>query len=132
MSIWPDHTMKRERSECLAGLRPCLPQEFQQEINAHVLLHQLNRFGTDLPGALVTRWLTWIRLFDFDIRHIPGIKHTAADGLSRRPKTQSDNDDEEYEVNIDDFIDAELFSISIYPIFARRAPEFDDIYFFRS
>jgi hypothetical protein len=30
MSVWPDYTMKRERSECLAGLRPCLPQEFQQ------------------------------------------------------------------------------------------------------
>ena len=70
-------------------------------------------------------------MFDFNVRYIPGIKHTAADGFSRRLKTQSDNDDEEYEVDIDDFIDAEFFSISVYPIFARRGPEFDDIYFFR-
>ena len=28
MSVRPDHAMKRERSKCLAGLRPCLPQEF--------------------------------------------------------------------------------------------------------
>jgi hypothetical protein len=35
-------------------------------------------------------------------------------------------------VNIDDFIDAELSSISVYPISARRASKLDDIYFFRS
>jgi hypothetical protein len=29
INVWPDHIMKRERSECLAGLRPCLPQESQ-------------------------------------------------------------------------------------------------------
>jgi hypothetical protein len=32
MSVWPDRTMKRERPECLAGLRPCLPQEFQHAV----------------------------------------------------------------------------------------------------
>jgi hypothetical protein len=70
-------------------------------------------------------------LFDFDIRHILDIKYIAADNFSRRPKTQSNNDDEKYEVDIDDFIDAELFLISVYPISARRVPELDDIYFFR-
>jgi hypothetical protein len=70
-------------------------------------------------------------LFDFDVRHIPGIKHIAADSFSRRPRTQSDNDDEEYEMDIDDFIDAEFFSISVCPISARRAPELDDTYSFR-
>ena len=105
---------------------------FVLEIDAHVLLHQLNRSGTDLPEILITRWLAWIRLFDFDIRHIPNTKHIVADGLSRRPRTQSDNDDKEYEMDIDDFINAEFFSINIYLISARRAPKFDDIYFFRS
>jgi hypothetical protein len=28
---------------------------FVLKIDAHVLLHQLNRFGTDLPGTLITR-----------------------------------------------------------------------------
>src|SRR5450755_336000 len=32
MNIWPDRIMKRERFECLAGLRPCLPQEFQHAV----------------------------------------------------------------------------------------------------
>jgi hypothetical protein len=71
-------------------------------------------------------------LFNFNIRHIPGIKHTATDDFSRRPKTQSNNDDKEYEVNIDDFINAEFLSINICPISIRRALKFDDTYFFRS
>lgn len=37
---------------------------FTLEVDAQVLAAQLNRSGTDLPGALVTRWLAWIRLFD--------------------------------------------------------------------
>jgi hypothetical protein len=34
-------------------------------------------------------------------------------------------------VDIDDFIDAELSSISVCFIFTRRVPELDDIYSFR-
>ena len=85
-----------------------------------------------MSGALITRWLTWIRLFDFDVRHVPDHKYTAADGLSRRPRTQSDDEDEANEVDIDDFIDAELASISVLPIKARVAPELEDGYSLRS
>ena len=58
---------------------------FVLETDANVLVAQLNRSATDLPGSLVTRWIAYIRLFDFKVRHIPGKKHTAADGLSQRP-----------------------------------------------
>jgi hypothetical protein len=34
----------------------------------------LNRFDTNLFDAFVTRWLVWIRLFDFEIRHVLDIK----------------------------------------------------------
>jgi hypothetical protein len=77
------------------------------------LAAQLNRSKTDLLNTLLTRWLAWIRQFDFEIRHIPGIKHTAADGLSRRPRTASDNINEMHEEDIDDFITAELNTLSI-------------------
>jgi hypothetical protein len=70
-------------------------------------------------------------LFDFDVRYVPGIKYTAADGLSRRPKTQSDNNDKENEVNIDDFINVELAFISIRLIKTRIIPELNDSYFLR-
>ena len=52
------------------------------ETDASVLVAQLNRSATDLPGALVTRWIAYIRLFDFEVRHVPRTKHTAANGLS--------------------------------------------------
>ena len=51
----------------------------------NVLVAQLNRSATDLPGALVTRWIVYIQLFDFKVCHVLGNKHTAADRLSRRP-----------------------------------------------
>ena len=89
---------------------------FILETDINVLAAQLNRSGTDLPGALITRWLAWIRFFDFEVRHIPGTKHTAADGLSRRPRTASDDIDEENAEDIDDFIDAQLNSIRVFPI----------------
>ncbi|RDW56806.1 hypothetical protein BP5796_12873 [Coleophoma crateriformis] len=66
------------------------------------------RFYLDIPGALVTRWLAWIRLFDFEVRHIKGHANKAADGLSRRPPTEQDLREEEQEEDLDKFIDMEL------------------------
>jgi hypothetical protein len=71
-------------------------------------------------------------LFNFDIRHIPEIKHTAVNGLSRRPRTKSDNNNEKNKVNIDDFIDAELVFINVRPIKARVIFELNDSYSLRS
>jgi hypothetical protein len=85
-----------------------------------------------LPGALIIRWLTWIRLFNFDVRYIPGIKHTAVNGLSRRPRTKSDNNNEKNEVDIDDFIDTELAFINVRLIKARVISELNDSYSLRS
>ena len=54
------------------------------------------------------------------------------DGFSRRPRTQSDDDDEENKVDIDDFIDAELASINIRSIKARITSKLNDSYSLRS
>jgi hypothetical protein len=77
------------------------------------LAAQLNKSKTDLPSTLLTRWLAWIRLFDFEVRHVLGTKYITADGLSRRPRTASDNINEIYEKDIDDFIATELNILSI-------------------
>ena len=90
--------------------------KFVIEIDANTLVAQLNQSASDLPGALVTRWLAWIRLFDFDVRHVPGRKHSAPDGLSRRPRGPSDDEDEAHEEDIDDFIDAQLNCIRLCPV----------------
>jgi hypothetical protein len=60
--------------------------------------------------------LTWIRLFDFEVRHISGIKYIAINGLSRRPRTASDDINKIYEEDIDDFIAVELNILSILPV----------------
>jgi hypothetical protein len=53
-------------------------------------------------------------LFDFEIRHISGIKHTAVNGLLKKPKLKSDDEDEKLETDIDNYINAEFNSIRIF------------------
>jgi len=78
-----------------------------------VLVAQLNRSATDLPEALITRWIAYIWLFDFEVRYVPRTKHTIANGLSWRPQTELDDIDKANEVDIKDFIDAELNAFSM-------------------
>jgi hypothetical protein len=67
----------------------------------------------DLPKALVTRWLTWIRLFDFKVRHIKGTKHLAVNRLSRRPPQPKDSNEEE---DVDNIIKMDLNYLGITPL----------------
>ena len=72
---------------------------------------QLNRSCTDLPGALVTRLMAWIGHSDFEVRHIPGERHTAAHSLSQKLFIDQDPAEAAKELDIDDFILAELNSL---------------------
>jgi len=54
------------------------------ETNARTLIYQLGRQVTDLPRSLVARWIAWIQIWDFEIKHVPGKKNSAADGLLRQ------------------------------------------------
>jgi len=56
---------------------------------------------------MMTRWLAYIRLFDFDVKHIPGTKNGAADALSRRGVSQ--DEPEEPEEEADDYFDVKLY-----------------------
>jgi hypothetical protein len=52
------------------------------------------------------RWIAWIRLFDFDIKHVSGKKYTTANGLSRRPRIILEIEEEDSkEEDIEDFVD---------------------------
>ena len=82
---------------------------FTVETDANTLVAQLNRAATDLPGALITRWLAWIQLWDFNVRHIPGKKNSLANGLSRR-LPDGERPDEPTE-DIEEFIDCELSTL---------------------
>jgi hypothetical protein len=68
--------------------------------------------ANDLPGVTVTQWIAWIRLFDFDVVHVPGKQHTAADGLSRRKGTEEDVAEAEAKDahEVEDFLDQQLIA----------------------
>lgn len=104
---------KRETRAILKALRKLrfylYGVHFVLETDARVLVDQLKRAATDLPGSLVTRWIACIRMFDFEVRHIPGKKHTAADGLSRRLATKAEREEDAMEEDIEDWSEGVLF-----------------------
>ena len=72
---------------------------FTVTTDSQTLVWLLNQPPHDLPNAMMTRWLAYARLFDFDVRHVKGTKNGAADGLSWRGKAEedeSDSDPDEY------------------------------------
>jgi RNase H-like domain found in reverse transcriptase/Integrase zinc binding domain/Reverse transcriptase (RNA-dependent DNA polymerase) len=104
---------------------------FRLETDNSNIVAMINRTSTDLPGALVQRWLAWTQLFDFDVRHVPGTKNGAADALSRSPAFRR-NVPEEPEVDIDDYIDSQIHGVrceldepaaGVYPEFGCSAAE---------
>ena len=54
------------------------------------------------PGAAVNRWIVGIKLFHFNLIHVPGTSHNALDGLSRWPKSFNDPPEE---TDPDDWLD---------------------------
>jgi len=86
----------RELLKALKNLRGSLYRvRFVMEIDARMLVHQLNLPALDLLGLVVNRWLAWIQLFNFEIKHIVGKKHGGPASLLRRKQSKDnfDNDD---------------------------------------
>ena len=54
------------------------------------------------------RWLTYIRLFDFTVKQVPGNKNGGVDPLSRRGYANGDGEEDD---TVDDYFDAKLYSI---------------------
>src|SRR5882724_7461075 len=47
------------------------------------------------PGATVNRWIVGIKLFQFELVHVPGRLHTGLDGLSHHATSPNDPIDED-------------------------------------
>ena len=100
---------------------------FYVETDANTLVAQLNRSATDLPGALVTQWLAWIRLFDFEVKHIAGKSNVVADALSRRRPTAADIEEAENEQDLDEWVSSRLFAARIRPMRAATDEDEEDL-----
>ncbi|MGH7238890.1 MAG: Ty3/Gypsy family RNase HI domain-containing protein, partial [Candidatus Saccharimonadales bacterium] len=76
---------------------------FLVEVDAKFLIQMIN--SPDLPNAPMTRWVCFLQLFHFKIHHVPGTKHIASDGLSRRPHNlDEDTDGSDAEQHLDRII----------------------------
>ena len=83
-------------------------------------LEQLNGAASDLPGALLTNLIAWMRLMGFEVKHIAGTTNTGADGLSRRGREHPSDIAERNEEDIDEWIAGELGSVSVSVTSASR------------
>jgi hypothetical protein len=88
--------------------------KFILKINARVLVDQLNRFDTDFSDAFVIRWLVWIRLFDFEVRHVLDIKHTAANDLFKKSSSFNDLKKVAEEKSIDDWVNIQFDCVRVF------------------
>src|SRR5882672_9223141 len=71
------------------------------EINASYIKGMLNNPDIQ-PGATVNRWIVGIKLFQFELVHVPGRLHTDPDGLSCRASSPNDPVEED---DADDWLD---------------------------
>ena len=76
----------------------------------------LNQPSNDLSNAIITKWLSYLLLFDFDATYLPEEKNRAADALSRRGWG---NEELEREAEADD-ADDNYFGAQIYGVFIEQ------------
>ena len=97
----PELKYEVTRKELLAVVNGL--KQFRQYLlrTDHAALSWLRR--TPEPMPQLARWLTFIEQFDYEVQHREGKKHGNADGLSRRPAVDEDNEDrvsQEVEVRV--------------------------------
>lgn len=87
---------------------------FTVRTDCSVVVAQLKRGTIDTAGVLMARWLTLLKLWDFDIEHIAGKKNVVADSLSRRPQGPNENENWDVEHDeLDAFIDKSFNSLRL-------------------
>lgn len=84
-------------------------RNFIVETDCHPLASIIKSTPQDLPNAVLTRWLTWVQLFDFDVSKISGKANPVADALSRRKF------EEDYSTDFEEFLDAKDGVVGLFP-----------------
>ncbi len=103
--------------------------KFILQTNVRVFVDQLNRFNTNFFDALVIRWLVWIRLFDFEVRYVFDIKHTAVNDLFKKSSSFNDFKKVAEKKNIDDWVNTSLDCVRVFFVFAAENESFSILIF---
>lgn len=77
------------------------------------------------PSATEGRWVWYILSNDFEMKHVPGNKHLAADAMSRRPRQIDDSTDDEN--NGEEFLDLRCGGVSIFSTHTSEEAEADSV-----
>ncbi|KIJ25919.1 hypothetical protein M422DRAFT_273057 [Sphaerobolus stellatus SS14] len=70
----------------------------------------------------MTRWIAYMQLFDFEMKHVKAEQHKAPDGLSRRPQALSDIECDDTEPFLEKLIEIGGIQRQLH-ITERRGPE---------
>lgn len=65
------------------------------------------------PVAVINRWISAVKLFDFKLRHVPGVKMPATDGLSRRVKAEEDPEEGS---DAEEWLDSKIESLFLHEL----------------
>ena len=105
----------REILKCFKKFRYYLYDvHFILKIDAKVLIAQFNRSNIDFSDALLIRWIAWICLFDFNVRHVKNKKHIVADELFRRFFIEEKRQTINKKMNIDEWIELKLKNLRMF------------------
>ena len=83
------------------------------KIDVNILMTQFNYFAADFSKVLIIRWLTWIKFFDFDVKHVFDKKHIIANDFFRQFRNFLNDIDKIHEKNINDFINKQLNCVRV-------------------
>lgn len=80
-----------------------------------------------LPTAAESRWCWYIKMHDFEMRHVPGVHHRVPDGLSRRPPAEDDSDnDTDPEEWLDEKESLDQLAVEAHAVGVRRRDRLSD------
>ena len=96
--------MVKDLWHCIWGIH------FRIDVDAKFLIKMVKQ--PDLPNVPMTRWISYIALFDYVMNHVPATAHVGVDGLSRRKCTAEDSDEEDAEEYLDKFMGSSLFEVN--------------------
>src|SRR5882724_11485064 len=91
------------------------------EIDASYIKGMLNNLDIQ-PGAVVNRWIIGIKLFQFELVHVPGCLHTGLDGLSCRAASPNNpiNEDEDTDNWLDRIMSFAIILMNSWPSWSSR------------